>query len=206
MCDVLDMLSSGGFHLERDPDAYSVRHNGLAPALKEVLFDIMGICRLYNTDMSKRPLDLYRFQEATVSICYRLLGFRTLEESRRKSDIQSAYHIGLVILMLSILVQSNQSRAIKYELVALCLRDVLESGLDEIEDGLTFWLLILGGFWISGEEELGWAVSRLQRMASRLRITTWDEARSCLRRFPWIHAIHDKPGQKLWDQVRLVNA
>ncbi|KAF4465537.1 hypothetical protein FALBO_7621 [Fusarium albosuccineum] len=201
MYDVQNLLLSRGFCFDRSSDAYSVRQNRLDPVLQDILSDSMGICRLYNKHMTEQPLTLDEFQEVLVSICYRLLWFRTLDESRQKSDIQSAYHIGLVVFMMSIFLQDKQRRMIKYGLMAVCVRDVLDSELDEHEQELKLWLMILGGIWVSGDEGEDWAVSRLQDMALGLGITTWDEAREYISKFPLIDAIHDVPGRKIWDQV-----
>lgn len=203
MQDIHALVASKGLEFDRRSEAYSVRTNRLDPFLQDVLFDIMGTCSLFNDHLKEQPLGLYDFQEVLVSVCYRLLRFRTLAESKQKSDIQSAYHIGLIIFMISIFLQNNQGRMVKHGLIVNYVRDALESTVDENEDELRFWLLMLGGIWASGSEEEEWAISRLREMALAHQTKSWNDARSYINKLPWIDVIHNPSGQKLWDRVCL---
>lgn len=202
MSKVHDMLATKGLSLERTTSAYSAVNNRLDPRLHDVLLDIMGISNLFNRHLDKKPLDLFGFQEALQSICYRLLHFRSLNEARLNPDLQSAHHIGMTIFMMTIFLQYDQRRIIKYGLISLCVKDVLEHGLDEHEDELAFWLVMLRGIWVSCDTNDDWFILRLQNMAQELGIETWGDARRLLARFPWIDVIHNEPGQKLWSRVR----
>lgn len=203
MYEVNRKLVSRQFHLEPSSDACFVRHRQLEPALQDVILHVLRICTLFNKYLDTQPLDLLDFQEAIVSICYRLLRFRTLSASRQISDVQSAYHIGLLVFMMTLFLQNNQSRMIRTGFVTSCVKCVLDTGLEQSEDEMAFWLLILGGMWGLRDDDEGWIISRLQGMALKLGIMTWDEAQGLLERFPWIGKIHDQPGRKLWDQVGL---
>lgn len=203
MYEVNRKLASQQFRLEHSSDASFVCHQRLDSVLQDVILDVTRICTLFNKYLKTQPLDLLDFQEAIVSICYRLLRFRTLSASRHISDMQSAYHIGLLIFMMTLFLQNNQSRMIKTGFVTSCVKCVLDTGLEASEDEMTFWLLMLGGMWGLRDDDEGWIISRLQGMALKLGIMTWDRAQKLLGRFPWIDAIHDQPGRKLWDQVGL---
>jgi hypothetical protein len=164
----------------------------------------MGICRLLNEHLEEKPLDIIEFQEALISICYRLLYFRTLKESRSRHDIQSAYHIGLMMFMVSVHWYNYQSRLAKPGHIADRVKEV-GGMLDEHEDEFALWVLVLGGISALGKDDRAWIFSRIRDKASVLGVNTWDKARKCLVKFPWINVVHDEPGRKLWDQVFLLD-
>lgn len=202
MYKVDDILVAKGLHLDRTTYAYSAVHGRLDPSLHDILRDIMGLSTLFNCHLDKRPLDLIGYQEALQSICYRLLQFSSLRGSRLKPGLQAAHHIGMTIFMMTIFLQYDRRRIIKYELVWSCVRDVLDSGcLDEHEDELAFWLLMLGGIWVSCDGNDDWLVSNLQQMGQKLGMETWAEVRNMLAKFPWIDVIHNEPGRKLWNRL-----
>jgi hypothetical protein len=201
MPQLRNLLTTRGFILQRTSETYSIRQGRLDSGLKEVLFDTMGICRLFNEHLEEKPLDLIEFQEALISICYRLLHFRTLNESRIRHDIQSAYHIGLMIFMVSVYWHNYQNRLAKPGHIAGRVKEILRGMLDEHEDEFAFWALVLGGISVSGKDDRAWMLSGLRDKASVLGVTTWDEAQKYLVKFPWINAVHDEPGQSLWDQI-----
>lgn len=202
MHKVHDMLAAKGLGLERTTKAYSAVNGRLDPSLHDILIDAMGVSMLFNKHLDRRPLDLFGYQEALLSIFYRLLRFRSLQEVRFKPDLQSAHHIGMAVFMMTIFLCFDQRRIIKYELVSPCMKEVICGGLDEHEEELEFWLLMLGGIWASCDQNDGWFVSRLQERDRALGIETWDDARRILAKFPWIDVIHNEPGRELWDQVR----
>ncbi|KAH7202254.1 hypothetical protein DER44DRAFT_887277 [Fusarium oxysporum] len=199
------ILSSRGFTLESSSDAYSLRHSRLDSALQEASFDAMGLCRLFNKHMDEKPLNLLEFQEVLISICYRLLRFRTIGESRLKHDIQSAYHIGLSLFMISIYFHNKQDRMARPGLITALVKEVTESILDDSEDEFAFWLLTLGGISVPRNDDREWMVEKLRDLASMLGVMNWEQAKDCLAIFPWMNAIHDEPSRKLWDLVCLVD-
>lgn len=205
MVHIKRILSSRGFTLESSSDAYSLRHSRLDSALQEASFDAMGLCRLFNKHMDEKPLNLLEFQEVLISICYRLLRFCTIGESRLKHDIQSAYHIGLSLFMISIYFHNKQDRMARPGLITALVKEVTESILDDSEDEFTFWLLILGGISVPRNDGREWMVEKLRDLASMLGVMNWEQAKDCLAIFPWMNAIHDEPSRKLWDLVCLVD-
>ncbi|KLP10569.1 uncharacterized protein FFB20_07446 [Fusarium fujikuroi] len=195
-------LAYKGFNLQPDSDAYS---NRLGPIIQEAFSDTMGLCRLLNKHQDEKPLDLLEFQEVLVSICYRLLQFRTIYESRLMQDAQSTYHIGLCLFMISIHFNNTQFRIARRGLIMALVKEAIESKLSEHEDEVKFWLLSLGGISVSLPDGREWFVEALREQASLLGIMAWEQVKGCLAKFPWMDAIHDEPIRKLWDQVRLMD-
>ena len=195
------ILAANGLSLDRAPATSSIQYKQLDPYLYEILLDIMSLCSLFNENLLNRTIDLMTFQEILVSLCYRLLRFRSLNGSRQVSGIQAAYHIGLTVFTMTIFLQHDHRRIIHYGLIPLRLEDVLSNGMDEYENDFLFWLLIVGGIWVSSDESGDWLLPRIRIVAQRGGYDTWDEARNSICKFPWLNALHDQPGHKLWDQV-----
>ncbi|KAH7182594.1 uncharacterized protein B0J16DRAFT_343928 [Fusarium flagelliforme] len=200
MAEMRKLLSSRGFTLGSNPDAKNLQIPQLNETLKGAFSDLMGVCNLFNKHIDKKPLDVIEFQEILLSVCYRLMGFRTLDEARLIHDVDSAYHIGLLVFLLSTFWNNHQNRLAKPGLIAACIRNALQ-----VADGeFAFWLLMLGGISVPQGDDQEWIVTRLRGEASRIGVVTWKDARDCLAKFPWITVIHDESGQRLWDKVRSV--
>ncbi|RBR21689.1 uncharacterized protein FIESC28_04789 [Fusarium coffeatum] len=200
MAEMRAILLSRGFTLKSNPDVKSPQIQQLDGTLREAFSDLLGVCNLFNKHIEKKPLDVIEFQEILVSVCYRLMGFRTLNESRLIQDIDSAYHIGLLVFLMSTFWNNHQSRLAKPGLIAACIRHALKMA----DGGFAFWLLMLGGISVPKGDDQEWMITRLREEASRIGVVTWKDARDCLTKFPWMTVIHDESGQRLWDKVRSV--
>ncbi|KAF4501471.1 double substrate-specificity short chain dehydrogenase reductase 2 [Fusarium agapanthi] len=99
----------------------------------------------------------------------------------------------------------NFDRIARRGLINALVKEAIESKLNEDEDEFRFWLLILGGISVPARDGREWLVEALREQASLLGIMTWEQVKECLVRVPWMDAIHDQPGRKLWDQVRLMD-
>ncbi|RGP75148.1 hypothetical protein FLONG3_5832 [Fusarium longipes] len=155
MGEIQNALSSRGFTMESDPQAYQFQPSQLHGVLEQSFSDIMGICNLFNKHVDKKPLDLIEFQEIIISICYRLLQFRTLDESRLKQDVESSYHIALILFIMSIFWNNHQNRLAKPGLIAACIKDALRMA-GQLDHEFVFWLLVLDGISVPEKDDLEW--------------------------------------------------
>ena len=201
MPEIQKFLTSKGLCLNRNSTASLVRHNRLDLYLHQVLLDVMSVCSLFNKNLHDRTLNLQTFQEITISLCYRLLRFRSLNDIRQQSDIEAAYHVGLIIFMMTTFLQYDRRRIVDFKLIPLCLRDILDSRLDEYDNEFVLWLMMVGGIWISVDVDGEMLAPRTRITAQRLGIDTWDGARSSVSKLPWINALHDQPGRRVWDRL-----
>lgn len=203
MPQVRDTLGARNLIVPLSDTTATVRHANLSPDLKEILIDIIGVCSFFNTNLPNTTLDLSLFLETQVSICYRLLRFHELGTPWPASDsIQAAYHTALSLLMMSMFLQHDRRRVMDYSLITRCLWYVLdEVPLDEHEDELNLWLMVMGSIWIPGDDHMNRLAPKIQATAQRLGISTCDAMISSVSKFPWIHAIHDEPGQQAWKKV-----
>ncbi|KAJ6109982.1 hypothetical protein N7486_002217 [Penicillium sp. IBT 16267x] len=198
--DVRQSLRAQDLRLGRDSGVLSPQHENIDQYLWHILLDTMYICSLFN-DPGRKTVDYMIFLEVLISICYRLLKFRSLRDASTLFDKQSAHHIGLITFMMTMFLQNDRCRLINYSLVPICLKNALQDELSRQHIEFSFWLTIIGGIWISDELESEWIALKLRNGAQRLGLTSWEDARRFVCRYPWINGLHDHPGRILWERA-----
>ncbi|KAJ5552674.1 hypothetical protein N7494_002052 [Penicillium frequentans] len=200
MHDVRKSLRAQDFSLDHDPDVRPTPLETIDPYLQDILSDAMSICSQCN-EVGSKPFDYIIFLEALISLCCRLLKFRSLHDASTLLDSQSAHHIGLITFMMTLFLQNDRCRLINYSLVTVCLKSALRDDLYEQNMGVSFWLTVIGGIWISDEPENDWISSKLQIGAQRLGLTCWENAQEIVYKYPWINGLHDQQGRLLWERA-----
>lgn len=190
-----------GVHIDRTAVLTSPLGHRLDAKLHEILLDVTALCRLFKDDQNPGSVDLVTFQEIIISICYRLLRFRSLNESRRMLDQHSAIHVGLMIFIMTIFIHHGRRKMITFEVVVDILLDISSEPADGQNDYVLFWLLMIGGIWASDDAWGNQIVPRLKETAKRMGIGSWDDARTAIQKMPWIPPVHDRPGETLWTKL-----
>ena len=199
MSDVAEILASEGFFMDRtllDPGS---RFSTINPFLQQILVDVTNITCLGNMDEAGFRLGPDVFQDIIISVGCRLLRFHQLDKPRLRSKLESACHIGLVVLSTTLFIQIGRRRFLKYTLVGQYLKDVVEAGVDEGDNDLLLWLLLLGGISVLGGLEERWLAPRIRHVSHSLGISSWEGVRQTLNELPWINALHSEPGKVLWE-------
>lgn len=199
---IQEILSSRGLRGNPYLPASFVGSDQIDPYIYAIYSDIMGICALVNDKTCLFVPDLLLFEEIVVSTCHRLLRFRTLGDSIARPDVNSMYHVGLIGFMMTTFLQFNRYRIMDYKLLSLRIRDVLKNEPTEHANDATFWLMMVGGIWVSNEADGDWIIPKIRRLAQQRKIDTWDEAVRVAYMFPWIYALHDEPARRLWTQAQ----
>lgn len=201
MPEVRKTLASRGHHLDLSSVPPPVRDCELDSHLYSVLSDLVGLCWLLNNNPHQPILDFLVFEDIFVSICYRLLQFRSLNDARTQSDSQTVHHLGLLMFTMGTFFQLNRTRIIDFRRVSLCFKDFLGSELCTLENDATLWLMVLGGMCHLGDDDMGWIAWKIRQLVQRQGLNSWESVRSSLCKLPWIHAIHEQPGRELWNRV-----
>ena len=200
MPEVREILASEGYPLDH-PALSSTPFHELDPRLHDVLSDLMGLCWFVNHHPQQPQFAFLLFEEIFVSVCYRLLQFRTLNESRIQRDSQTEYHLGLLLFMVGSCFQMKGKRIVDFRLVSMCFKEFLDSELVLLGNDSTLWLMVLGGMCSLGEDDMDWIAGKIRQLAQARGIHSWEDAQSSICRFPWIHAVHDQSGRELWNRV-----
>lgn len=201
MSKVRENFKSRGLNFDIISAPQAIQPNGLDSALYEIFVDVRYLTTLLNSTLPGPVLDVNTFLEMIISVCSRLIRYHPLQDFRQISSLDAVYHIGLIIFMMTSFLQLDGRQILKYDLVALRLKEVLDGNLDGLNDELLLWLVVMGGIWASGGSDGAWLIPRTRELAGRLRIDHWVDARRIISRLPWIKVLHDEGGCALWKQV-----
>jgi hypothetical protein len=201
MFEIRNAFKSKGINLDQMPTASTVQKNGLDHTLHEILLDVKYLASLLNSISPGLILDTNTLLEIVISILSRLIRYHPLQDFKQISSIDAMYHIGLTIFMMTSFLQLGGRQILRYDLVALRLKEVLDGELKEADDDLVLWLMVIGGIWTSGSTNGVWLNERTRELAERMGIDTWADAVRIVDRYPWIEALHEKVGLAFWSQV-----
>ena len=118
------------------------------------------------------------------------------------SPVSSAYHIGLVLFVMSMFLQFDHRRILDYECALSRWKSLVMSEDYNEESEIRLWLLLIGGMWMTCPRDESWFTTRIRQTVHRLDARTWDEFKEIAGRFPWIDALHDEPTRALWDDIQ----
>ena len=191
-------LDTMGLFLNRATSVPPACYYDLNLHLREVFDDMTALCDLLNHNIKPASMDLVMYQEILLSIFYRLLRFRSLNQALETFDENSLVHLGLVLCTMTVLLHHGTRTVIDFHLVSDCLECVLDSVTEQHDTELVLWLLSMGGIWTSGAE---WVVDRIKSQAGSLASARWNVVHERLTKLPWINVLHDKAGQSFWDKL-----
>ncbi|KAJ5737745.1 uncharacterized protein N7483_002870 [Penicillium malachiteum] len=184
------------------PGSVASGYYHVGSTLQKIFSDVMRFCAMMNAEIRTTSLDFLGFEEILISICYRLLKFRSLNELKNNPDIHSMFHLGLTVFTMSTFLQFDRHKIISHRFLSTCLQEVSRFQSYGNQDHLNFWFLMVGGIWVANDEDGDWAICTIRETTHRQGITTWNQARSILCMFPWIHGLHDQPGYDLWTRAQ----
>jgi hypothetical protein len=163
--------------------------------LKAIHEHLKGFCKFLNNISESKRLDPTDFEDALISMAYRLLYLYPLGTKRPASELENAYHLGAIAIVWTALFESGRLHRSPYNLLAAKLQGAADT---LIPTELLLWLLFIGGISVIGSNEKEWLHCRIKRCTSALHLDDWPSTRELLGTFPWINLIHDKAARKLW--------
>jgi hypothetical protein len=201
MSKVRHTFESKGLNLDLISAPSLVRHDRLDLTLHEILLDARRLTSILNSISPGLILDCNTFLEMIISICSRLIRYHPLQDFKQISSMEAVYHIGLTIFMMTSFLQLDGRQILRYDLVTLRLKETLDDDLEELDDDLVLWLMIIGGIWTLGGTDGAWLIPRIRKLAGRLGIDVWADVLNVVSRFPWIGVLHDEAGREVWKRV-----
>lgn len=170
--------------------------NLMSDPLRAVTAEVLAFCR--QPEKSKAAgLD---YQDFITWTWQRLIDFAPLGE--RPSDVlDDVWQLGLLAFLATVTFPTDFLRAASTARLGVMLAGrVLEDplavrGADYLP--VRFWVAFMCGLLLQGAE--GRPVSRLGALAGELGVSSWEDMRAVLGRFPWIDVVHEKRGRKLWE-------
>ncbi|OBT65829.1 hypothetical protein VE03_05446 [Pseudogymnoascus sp. 23342-1-I1] len=195
--EVQTTLKSKGFARSRILDIPLTQYEQLHPYLRDILLDALDVAAVLNNFVGDEFLGLVTFQEILVSICSRLIHFRPLKSEIPVSQVEAAYHIGLLIYIMSLFLQHDSCRIMDYDLVTVRLKEVLDC-YQELDEDLALWLMCLGSIWFADGLYGLWLGPMISQFIRTTRIGNWLEVHDRVSRLPWINAVHEDRGRSAW--------
>ncbi|KUJ15199.1 uncharacterized protein LY89DRAFT_106229 [Mollisia scopiformis] len=147
---------------------------------------------------SKLPPEL--FQEILISTQYRLM----LLSFPADGSALELLRLGMLAFSTSVFLQARGIR-VRYEALAGWLRDAAAAREEEGRGAdLGIWILFMAGI-SGGEEEDGWILPMLKTEMGNREMREWGVVRALLKRYPWVDALHDEVGKRIFGRVEVVD-
>ena len=173
--------------------------------LLRLMLSVISFASLLNHREGRTKLDPLTYTETLVSLLYRLIEFAPLGQPRAMLGglHEDVVHLAMLAFMTTLLpkyVHEDSNRLLSDHLEC-AIRDFYDMSADaqDSELLLLLWTLFIGRVAIL-------KCNDLQRMilktCERLRLYDWLAVRHQLCVFPWIHTLHDTPGQRLWEEAQ----
>ena len=179
----------------------------ITPRLSRIMLSIVSFARLLNTRErdGQTKLDPLSYTATLVSLLYRLIEFAPLGQSR--SIVGEPYddmvHLTMLAFMTTLLPNFGSDSS------SHLLSDLLESAIQKLhiasadnqnsEFSLLLWTLFIGGISVLKRKDHR---RLILQTCEHLDLNDWPTVHRQLCVFPWIHALHDLPGQYLWEDAQ----
>lgn len=200
---ILTHVRTRDYALQRKDARLRVSFDRLGHSLRGIWNDTMSASALLYDLAEGKSLDINTYYDVILSLSYRLLKFRTLNEAKVMLDKHSAHHMALVAVLMTVLMQHTPRRILKLQLAIECLETIfLLSISNDDDDEFVLWFAIITNMWIMGERDQEWLVQIIRDRSARLGLSSWEEVQTIMQEFPWIDQIHDEPGRKIWNSVQ----
>lgn len=171
--------------------------------LQTLLTDVTDLAKILNEANTKarpRLIDL-PFHDNLLLLGYRLVETSTLGRPRPLNYVDNVVHLGLIAFILSFLrsydLQIPHAPLLNH---LICLTAEVDLGEGQQKQELLLWLLFIGSASVLGPVDYPWLIPKATEIIQALALQTWEDAVRILIQFPWVHPVHDKNGQQLWNK------
>ncbi|KAF9887543.1 hypothetical protein FE257_010121 [Aspergillus nanangensis] len=195
-----------------DPDVSIVQFPKFVPWMPPIMLDLISFSRLLNEAESGQriklnPLD---YTETLISLLYRLVDVSPLRQSTTKTDglYDDVTYLALLAFMMTLLpeyTRDGPSCPLLSERLELAMQDfcVTLSDSSESDPYYFLWILFICGISALSPKDYHWLSPLVIGACETLQLDNWSLIQRQLSRFPWIFALHDALGHRLWEDVRL---
>ncbi len=172
----------------------------LTSGIHDVLLDVTSLAWFLNGSGGRGgSLDGESFHSALLLLGYRLIELSPLGGLPPTRHMEQIVHLGLVAFMASLLLGLGRTHPGVPLLVKITRSAAFDHVGEDIESReLLLWLLVIGRVTKFSELDDLWLVRMTREAVLSLGLETWDDVLSTISKFPWVHCLHDKPGNTLW--------
>ena len=179
----------------------------IASSLSRIMLSVVSFAGLLNGKEreGRTKLDPLSYTETLVSLLYRLIEFAPLGQPRSMSGglYDDVAHLAMLAFMTTLLPEygRDDSSHLLSDRLESAIQDLRVTAADNQDSGfsLLLWTLFIGGVSILKRKDHRWLILET---CERLDLYNWPAVRCQLCGFPWIHTLHDIPGQCLWEDAQ----
>lgn len=190
-----------------EPDVSSWRSSIAAPWMQPIMRDLFSFSVVLNEAEScqKPKLDPLDYTETLLSLLYRLV---EASPPKQNSLYDNGTYLAILAFMTTLLPEYTHDGP-GYPLLSDRLGDAVQTlcaaALESSPSGapLLLWILFISGVTVLNLKGRQWLSPLIADTCERLKLDNWAAIRQRLSQFPWVFALHDAPGHRLWEHVQL---
>ncbi|PYI02928.1 hypothetical protein BO78DRAFT_323961 [Aspergillus sclerotiicarbonarius CBS 121057] len=164
-----------------------------------LMLDLFSFSKLLN-QVERCPrlkLDPLDYTETLISLLYRLLEVSSL----KKPSKPGVTYLAMLAFMMTLLPEYTRDGSI-CPLLSDRLENTMASELLYSDLPLLLWVLFISGMSVLNLKNHHWLLPLIADTCERLKLNDWAVLQRHLSQFPWIFALHEAPGQRLWEASR----
>ncbi|KAL2872718.1 uncharacterized protein BJX67DRAFT_376511 [Aspergillus lucknowensis] len=199
----------------------SFLQKNLQPDLWMIFSDIRCLATILNDADAgyRQKLEGVEFHDTIILLGYRLLRIRPLGETSspnassgtRMSDLENVVHLSLMAFLVTFLTGLDRqvpdkpllSHRLGVALKTLTAPD--EAGPEtQMVRSVLLWTLFIGSVVVFKPVEDEWLTPTTQAAKRALGLSSWEDTKKVLVRFPWVNPLHDRAGIALSSAQKLL--
>ncbi|KAE8343120.1 hypothetical protein BDV24DRAFT_129712 [Aspergillus arachidicola] len=172
----------------------------LPASLRNILVDMLFLASMLNNAIAGvlPKINAADFYDDIISLGYRLLNVKPLSSTDGICSLQNKVHLGLTAFLVTFL-QDWDGQIVRNDLLSSVLLAEVQQPLSSEQDiqEILVWLLFIGSASSCLWKHPAWVLTT-RRTLLGLGVSSWENIKSILSRFPWVDVVHDTAGQALW--------
>jgi hypothetical protein len=202
-----DIPASNMINLLRSVSNNHAQHLGqvstafaLNSELQSVTSDVFQLATLLNDRYRRgKKIHGHYFHDTVIWIGYRLVHLGPLDSPRPIDGSRNMLHLGLIAFMANFLAGLDRKLPRLPQLASL-IRTAIFQHRDTSKKTceLALWILAMGKSTTFTPHDDEWVLPEFAQMTQILNISTAEDLRQTLSKYPWVNILHDNMAQTIW--------
>lgn len=194
-----------------DPDVSSGQFPRTVPWMPLTMLDLFSFSKLLNEiERRKKPkLNPLDYTETLLSLLYRLVEVSPLRQASANSGglYGDVTYLAMLAFMTTLLPEYTRDES-TFPFLSNCLGSTMKnlyvtaSEFSNSDSLLLLWVLFISGISVLNLNNHHCLSPLIVSTCKRLELDNWAVTQRQLSQFPWILALHETPGRRLWEDVR----
>ncbi|KAI2793672.1 hypothetical protein POX_a00256 [Penicillium oxalicum] len=195
-----------------DPDVSSGPFSKAASWMPLIMLNLLSFSRLLNEVETRQKLKLnpLDYTETLLFLLYRLVEISRLGQPSTKrgglyGNVTNLTMLAFMTTLLPEYTRDGSSGTLLSDRLGSAIQDlcVIESESLGCNPPLLLWVLLMSGISVLNPQHYHWLLPLIADTCERLKLNNWAVIQQQLGQFPWIFALHEAPGHRLWEETRL---